>query len=112
MLTEYEEGIVTHVSFKINTPHGLIPFRMPSRVDGIYNILKDDTSIKRIHRTREQAVRTGWRLIKDWIEAQVAIIEAEMATLEEVMLPYAQTEMSGKTLYERFVEKPQLLLCS
>ncbi len=42
----------------------------------------------------------AWRICKDWIEAQLAIVEAEMADMVEVFLPYAQTE-SGETVYEQ-----------
>jgi len=51
------------------------------------------------YRTREHAARVAWRICKDWIEAQLAIVDAEMADMMEIFLPYAQTE-SGETLYE------------
>jgi len=31
------------------------------------------------YRTREHAARVAWRICKDWIEAQLAIVDAEMA---------------------------------
>ena len=37
--------------------------------------------------------------MKDWIEAQLAIVEAEMVDIEEVFLPYALNELD-QTLYE------------
>ena len=53
------------------------------------SMLKDD---------RDQAERTGWRNLRDWVLAQMAIIEAGMASVDEVFLPYL-TDGHGNTLY-------------
>ena len=45
-----------------------------------------------------QANRTAWRIIKEWILAQMALIETEMVTVEEVCLPYMLT--GKQTLYQ------------
>lgn len=55
------------------------------------------------------AQRTGWRILKDWVAAQLAIIEAGLATLPEVMLPYALLS-DGQTLYKRVQADRTLLL--
>ena len=42
--------------------------------------------------------RTAWRIIWEWILAQMALIETEMVTVEEVYLP---NMLTGKqTLYQ------------
>ena len=51
----------------------------------------------------KQARRTAWRNIKDWLDAQMALIETEQVKLEEIFLPY-MTDGSGKTLYEYMKE--------
>lgn len=110
VLTEYDdEGVVTHVSFKIETPHGLMPFRLPANVDGVQACLHRNRQVPNRLKTREQAARVAWRIVKDWVEAQLAIVEAEMVDMVEVFLPYAQGE-DGRTLYEKFSDAPQLLL--
>ncbi|MFN6559978.1 MAG: hypothetical protein RMY28_009240 [Nostoc sp. ChiSLP01] len=38
-------------------------------------------------------------MLKDWVEAQMAVIEAGLATLPEVFLPYAILP-SGQTVYD------------
>src|SRR6266446_8814999 len=50
-------------------------------------------------RTKEQAARVAWRIVKDWLEAQLAMIEAGLVDLEQVFLPYAQNQ-SGQTVYD------------
>ncbi len=63
------------------------------------------------YRTRAQAARVAWRIIKDWIEAQLALVEAEQVDMVEVFLPYAQVQ-GGRTVYEALTsgkEGPALL---
>ena len=40
----------------------------------------------------------AWRILKDWIEAQLAIVQAGLVTIDEVMLPYLRMS-ADKTLY-------------
>ena len=56
----------------------------------------------------EQAERVAWRIVKDWVEAQMAILESEMVKLDEIFLPYMVND-AGQTLYEAYVSN-QLLL--
>ena len=58
--------------------------------------------------TFEQANRVAWRIIKDWIDAQMAVLETEMVEMEEIFLPYVLNKQ-GQTLYEAFKEN-QLML--
>lgn len=51
----------------------------------------------------EQAVRVGWRIVRDWVEAQMALVEVEMVTLEQVFLPYLVINNNGETLSERML---------
>lgn len=97
VLSEYgPSGEVAAVSFRIDAPGGFMSYRMPADVDGVERALKKD----RQWRDRTHAERVAWRIVKDWIEAQMAIIQAQMAELPQVFLPYAQTN-NGQTVYER-----------
>ena len=110
VLKEYDpQGVVSHVSFKIPVNGELVPFRLPCNTDGILRCLETSPKVPRRLRTREQAARVGWRVVKDWIQAQLAIVDAEMAAMEETFLPYAQLS-DGRTLYEKFSGGPALML--
>ena len=99
VLCEYDNsGIVVAVSFRLLTQYGMVSFRLPANVDGVYESLRKSSAQKRL-KTREQAARVAWRIVKDWVEAQLAIVEAGMAEITEVFLPYAQ-HPSGETVYE------------
>jgi hypothetical protein len=51
--------------------------------------------------TPDHVERVAWRILGDWIAAQAAIIETEMVTLPQVMLPYMRTD-DGSTVFERY----------
>ena len=95
ILTNYENKEPCGITFNANTPHGLVYFKLPANVQGVSKALSDDNC----YRDEAHASRVAWRILKDWIEAQMAIIEAGMAELSQVFLPYAQTS-SGETVYE------------
>lgn len=110
VLCEYDEdGLMKAISFRIKTPGGSLSFRLPSNKEGVYRKLVDNPRIPRKLRTYEQATRVAWRILKDWLEAQLAIIDVEMADIKEVFLPYAQNKQ-GKTLYESLSENQFKLL--
>ena len=52
----------------------------------------------------QQAVRIAWRIVKDWVRAQMAILETEMVKMEQIFLPYMITN-NNQTLYESMVDR-------
>lgn len=100
VLTEYgPDGVLTAISFRVMRPYGMMSFRLPANVDKVFAVISRDKHIPPKLRTREQASRVAWRIVKDWLEAQLAMTRAEMVAIEQVFLPYAQNE-EGVTLYE------------
>ena len=63
-------------------------------------MLKRDPKVTGRLQSKEQARRVAWRIIKDWIDAQLALVEVRLVSLPEVFLPYAVSPRSGRTLYE------------
>jgi len=103
-----------NLSFIIPVKQGEIPFRLPANIKKVEAILlnmrarkpetwhSDYTRVMK--RIQAQAPRVAWRILKDWVAAQMAIIETEMVTIEQVFLPYMMTP-DNKTLYETIVQK-------
>jgi hypothetical protein len=105
--TMYDNGAAVGLTFSLPTPAGEQVFRLPVIVEGVQRQLIEispSTPAGRRQSSPEHAARVAWRQIKDWVEAQVAIIESGMATLEQVMLPYLQVE-PGRTLYEVYAAR-------
>ena len=88
------------LSFSINVRDRMVSFQLPSRWEKVYLVMQDDKSIARQYKNSDQAIRTSWRIIRTWVFAQLAIIEAELAELAEVFLPYAISQ-DGDTLWEK-----------
>lgn len=99
---------VTAVSFKAQSEFGLIAIRLPFEAAAAQAVLNKQVALKQIPRRYfndgAQARRIGWRIIKDWLQAQLAIITMGMAKIEQVFLPYAQ-DSQGVTVYEKLREK-------
>lgn len=95
----YEDGRPKAISFRINTAFGMMSFLLPANAEGVYKAMVRDKRLERRFKTLEQAERVAWRIVKDWTEAQCAMIEAGLADLEQVFLPYAQRP-DGSTFYE------------
>lgn len=116
VLTDYEDGIVSAISFKISLEGRDISFRLPCDWRPVYAVLAKgkkfmygDRGEHQKSELRLQAVRTAWRIVKDWVEAQMALVETQMASTTEVFLPYAIGK-DGKTMFQKVVENPQFLL--
>lgn len=114
IMTDYDDGgNPTTISFLVATLWGDRGFILPANIDAVYKVLVrqyNDRKIATKYATREQAARVGWRIVKDWVEAQLAIIEAEMVTLDQVMLPYMTVDRD-KSLYQVMTQN-QLMLPS
>lgn len=102
VMTDFQNGVASAISFRLTTRHGLMSFMLPARVDKVCAILARSNIPRRL-RTKEQAARVAWRVIKDWIEAQFALIQTDQTTIEEVFLPYMQNQ-NGQTLYASLAE--------
>jgi hypothetical protein len=102
-----DEGVMIGITFQLETPTGPMYFNLPANIDKVYVVLQQQQVEKR-YRTREQAARVAWRIIKDWILAQLALVETEMVEMPEVFLPYMQTD-NGQVLYERLANQQFLL---
>lgn len=108
IMSEYDDrGFAAGLSFAVGTPMGLQSFRLPANVDKVHAVLQRQRVQPR-YRERSHAERVAWRILKDWIEAQLAIVQSEMVSLDQVMLPYMRVE-GERTVYE-LVRDRQLAL--
>jgi len=103
IMAEYDDvGNTTGMSFAVITPFGKQGYTLPVRTERVLAVLQRD-KVARRYCTPEHAERVAWRILKDWIEAQLALLRTEMVTLDQVMLPYMRTS-DGKTVYELYLD--------
>lgn len=96
IMVDYDgAGNPTGVTFGIETPDGNRAFCLPANVAGVRAVFAQ----QKVKDTAGQAERTAWRNVRDWIMAQMAIIEAGQVQMDEVFLPYL-TDGKGRTLYQ------------
>lgn len=110
--TAYDNvGSPTGLGFVVETMHGPRTFALPVQASRVLDVLKRDRVPPR-YATPEHAERVAWRIVKDWLEAQLAIIKTEMVTLDQVMLPYMADDVTGRTVYELYRDQQLALPAS
>ena len=105
IMQDYDnKGHISALTFQIDTHAGLRVIRLPANVDAVSKVLAK----QKVKYDREQAERVAWRIVKDWVEAQMAILESEMVWIDEIFLPYMVND-KGQTLFQSYRQN-QLLL--
>ena len=119
VLTEYDEKeqIVSAISFRIKMGEQVMSFRLPCDWHPVYDILVKQKKLPNtwvrnyesaVAERKLQAVRTAWRIVKDWVEAQMALVETQMVTTGQVFLPYLLMK-DERTLSQHIAENPNML---
>ena len=94
-----DQGRLSALTFLIDTPQGPRGIRLPANVDAVSKVL----TRQKVKCDRDQAERVAWRIVKDWVEAQMAILESEMVQMDEIFLPYMVND-KGQTFFAAYRE--------
>ena len=98
IMIDYDEaGDPVSVIFGLMVEGRMLGFQLPANIDGVEAAFKQ----QKLKVDREQAKRTAWRNIRDWVLAQMAFVEAGNALVDEVFWPYL-TDGKGNSLYSAF----------
>lgn len=104
IMTEYDpNGEVSALHFILRVQDNELPFALPIREESIFRVLEAQRKARKLdprYVTRQQAKRIGWRILKDWVDAQLALVEIGMADMAEVFMPYLYNPITKKTLYQ------------
>lgn len=117
-LTEsYDGPRITGVEFALQTEYGEQWYRLPTRPERVVALLIAERNkgkrtwdrfyvdpAKPPQTILDQAERTAWRTVKDWLEVQFALVRAKQLEAGEVLFPYALTLVHGEevTVYQAF----------
>lgn len=110
IMSQYDNGKVVAIAFQIQTREGLLRIRLPAKPDVVRDVLwrqYQESKIRRTYTSPEHAERVAWRIVKDWVEAQMAILDTEQVRMEEIFLAYIMNA-EGKTLFETLLESKLL----
>ena len=115
VMVRYTGEHPTGMEFVLPTPHGPRQFSLPVDVLAMQASLRQAYSagqLGSLGRTKalseEHARKVAWRVVKDWIDAQMTLVASQMATMAQAMLPYVRTD-DGRTLYEAYREHEESL---
>ena len=109
IVTDYSDGLPIAVTFWLKLNDQMIAFSLPANYSGVLISMRKNKKVPKRLLTDDQALRVSWRIIKNWVEAQTAIVEAQLAEMAEVFLPYAITK-NGSTLYKEISSSNMLML--
>jgi hypothetical protein len=92
------------IAFSVDVNGKEIPFKLPARIDRVeqqlYSFVKrprPDTK----NRIAEQAGRSAWKLLADWVDIQMSLIELDQVELVEVFMPYIYDDFNKQTFFEK-----------
>ena len=99
----YENGLPTAIMFSIMFKTEILCFKVPVNPEAAYDIIKSIPGYKSKSKDwlKAQSYRTAWRIVLNWVEVQVAMVQLRQADAMEVFLPYAYDQSSNTTLFEK-----------
>jgi hypothetical protein len=102
VVTLYDEGKVSGIIFTMKLEYGMRDYKLPVNSEGVLRVLKRGGAPARVQ-TPDQAARIAWRLAKEWLEVQIALVDAGLARLDEVLMPWALVDET-RTMFEAYHE--------
>lgn len=109
IMLDYDQGRPVGVAFAIATEQGPQGFALPVDVEAMHRLLVTEKRAGRLPgisepmaNDRAHAERVAWRVIFEWLRAQLTLIATRMVTFDRVMLPYLVTG-EDRTLYDDYL---------
>lgn len=99
---KYEDQVCIAIQFRMMIELKPVFFKLPARVDACFKVLwaevkRPQPSTK--EKTMQQAEKTAWKIICDWVQVQMSMIQLEQAELLQVFLPYVMNPHTEETFY-------------
>lgn len=92
ILKDYQNMRLVAISFHVLLPTGRhVAVRLPAQPEAVYATLQKQIRRPRkgtLDKLRQQADRTAWKLMQDWVEVQLSLIQLQQADFLQVFLPY------------------------
>jgi len=92
------------ITFQITQDNRPMIFKLPANVELIEKMMLDEVKRPRrgtVDKTKDQAQRTAWKLLLDWVEVQASMIIIGRREAMEVFLPYAYDPQNDQTFFEK-----------
>jgi|WetSurMetagenome_2_1015567.scaffolds.fasta_scaffold266443_2 hypothetical protein len=99
---------VVGIYFTLDINGTTIQFKLPAKSEAVINAMLKDIKTKPHHakynemvdRVKEQGEVTAWKILLDWVEVQLTMIQTESVEAAEIFLPFAYNPTLDKTLFQ------------
>jgi hypothetical protein len=116
ILKDYDaSGTLSGIAFIVEINGKSMPFKIPARVGRVEARLKEGIKRPRngtMAKLKYQASKTAWKLLADWVDIQMSLIDLDQVEMLEVFLPYAYDAGKKQTFFEKVKEGSIKLLNS
>lgn len=105
IVIDYDDKGISALSFMVEFKSKLIPIRLAAKVDRVLEMLNQqvrEKNIPRKYNNIEQARRIMWRILLDWIDSQMTMVEIGQKELLEIFLPDI-CSLDGETIFEKWL---------
>lgn len=109
MFMEYEKGTgrIDSMAFQLDFNGNKVSFKLPIKWRSAQVILQMERNPRA--NDDDYCYRVAWRILRNWLEQQLALVEIEMVEMQQIFLPYAVAQ-DGQTVYEKMLSNPKFLL--
>lgn len=102
---KYADGICSSITFRMVVNQAPLFFQLPAKVDACFKSLWGNMTPRGQQQADRkkwisQAERTAWKIVSDWVEIQLSMIQLEQAEALQVFLPYVYDPAKDQTFYE------------
>lgn len=90
--------------FQIPIEDKNLTFKLPANPLAVKRIMEGEVRRPRkgtMNKVWDQAERTAWRILADWVHLQVTMIQMEQAESIQIFLPYIYDGKTDQTLFEK-----------
>jgi hypothetical protein len=98
------EGLPMGIIFSIQIPTvGFFNFKIPARVEAAHDLLKTIPMYKKKNKEwlKAQSRRTAWKIVLEWVAAQVAMVQLNNIDAMQMFLQFSYNPKTQETLYDR-----------
>jgi len=100
----YKNEMPEGMMFQIDVNGRLMTFQLPAKANKVYEYMIKQKKLgykKDVQETtKRQANMTAWKILSDWIDIQVSLIQLDQAEAAEVFFPYLYSPKEDKTLFQ------------
>jgi len=101
------DGIVAGLCFVLTTNGNVMTYKVPANTNKVEkrflaNRSRPPKTKEDKTRIRDQANRTAWKIMSDWVDIQLSLIEVDQVEASEVFLPYI---FDGESTYYEYLKK-------